>query len=222
MDPKYDGLVKQLIAAFLIIGFSANAQETNRFLDEVQAIEKKYDSIWDDTKETVVFTGSSSIRIWHNLSDIFPEHQIVNSGFGGSQASDLLIYTDQLILTFQPKKVFIYEGDNDLAAGKKPKVIINTTQKILQKIWEQNPNTKVVLIAAKPSLARWNLRRKYKKLNRKFKRLSQKTAGISYANIWDIMLHKKKVKEEIFIADGLHMNALGYDLWYHIIKEYMN
>ncbi|MEX0289718.1 MAG: GDSL-type esterase/lipase family protein [Flavobacteriaceae bacterium] len=214
--------MKQLIVAFLILGLSTHAQEANSFLEEVQAIQKKYDSLWDDTRETVVFTGSSSIRIWNNLSEIFPEQQIINSGFGGSQASDLLVNIDQLVLNFRPKKVFIYEGDNDLASGKKPRHILNTTEEIIHKIWVQNPNTEVVLIAAKPSLARWNLRRKYKKLNRKLKRLSDKTERIAYANVWDTMLQNKKVKEEIFVSDGLHMNSLGYDLWYDVIKEHMN
>lgn len=199
----------------------SNAQDPLRFHDQVMAIQKKYDTLWDSSKETVVFTGSSSVRKWNNLQEVFPEYQIVNSGFGGSQASDLLAYVDQLVLQYQPKKVFIYEGDNDLAFSKKPERIIEDTKKILQKIKDNNPNTQIVLIAAKPSLKRWNLKRNYRKLNRKFKRLSKRDDAIEYANVWDIMLKGKKVREDIFIADGLHMNALGYELWYHIIKEYI-
>lgn len=209
------------MAAFLLIGFMSNAQDPLRFHDQVMAIQKKYDTLWDSSKETVVFTGSSSVRKWNNLQEVFPEYQIVNSGFGGSQASDLLAYVDQLVLQYQPKKVFIYEGDNDLAFSKKPERIIEDTKKILQKIKDNNPNTQIVLIAAKPSLKRWNLKRNYRKLNRKFKRLSKRDDAIEYANVWDIMLKGKKVREDIFIADGLHMNALGYELWYHIIKEYI-
>ncbi len=97
----------------------------SRFQEEVLAIQEKYETLWDSTKETIVFTGSSSIRTWKNLQEIFPEYQIVNSGFGGSQATDLLAYTDELILQYNPKKVFIYEGDNDLNDHKKPKKIIS-------------------------------------------------------------------------------------------------
>lgn len=207
---------------FLFIGFQTIAQDASRFADEVEAIEKKYDTLWDSSKETIVFTGSSSVRIWRDLESRFPEHQIVNSGFGGSQASDLLLHIDQLVLPFKPKKVFIYEGDNDISAEKKSKDIIGTIQKIIDRIRLENAKAKIVLIAAKPSIARWDLKRHYKKLNRKFKKLSKNDPLIDFADVWKPMLDKRNVKQDIFIEDGLHMNTKGYELWYDVIKNYIN
>lgn len=214
-------MLKQLPLLFLFIAFSAQAQDPLRFKDEVAEIRNKYDTIWDSTRETIVFTGSSSVRIWNNLQDIFPDHQIVNSGFGGSQTSDLLIYLDELVLQYGPKKVFIYEGDNDISFRKRPRKILLDMQQVTDKIRLHSPKTHIVLIAVKPSLARWHLRRKYRKLNRKFERLARRNANLEYANIWDIMLNGKMVRDDIFIADGLHMNDKGYDLWYTVLKEYM-
>jgi len=37
----------------------------------------------------VLFTGSSSIRLWANLPGYFPDKVILNRGFGGSQLSDV-------------------------------------------------------------------------------------------------------------------------------------
>jgi len=209
------------LVLFLFIGFQTIAQDPARFAEEVEAIQKKYDSVWDANKETIVFTGSSSVRIWRDLEGRFPGHHIVNSGFGGSQASDLLFYLDQLVLRYNPTKVFIYEGDNDLSAEKKPKDIISTTQEIIDRIQKANTKTEVILISAKPSIARWELKKQYKKLNRKFKKLSNKNPLLSYADVWEPMLDKKNVKQDIFIEDGLHMNDLGYELWYNVIREYV-
>jgi len=214
--------MKLLFFLFLLIGLQALSQDPSRFQGEVDAIQKKYDSLWDASRETVVFTGSSSIRIWRDLEKSFPDHQIVNSGFGGSQATDLLAYSDQLILRFNPKKVFIYEGDNDISAKKNPKEIIVTTEAIISRIREKNRNMKIVLIAAKPSIARWNLKQKYKRLNRKFRKLSKKDPLIDFADVWQPMLERRKVKQDIFIEDGLHMNERGYELWYEVIKNYMD
>lgn len=211
--------MKNCILLFLLASFLGHAQDALRFADEVAAIQKKYDTLWDANKETIVFTGSSSIRIWKTLETSFPNHQIVNSGFGGSEASDLLAYSDELIHRFKPKKVFIYEGDNDINSHKKPKRILNDIQSIINEIWVKNPATKIVLIAAKPSLARWALRRKYKRLNRKFKKLSQRNQQIEYADVWTPMLNGRKVKKDIFSADGLHMNAKGYGIWYETLKR---
>ena len=121
--------MRNLVFALVFMTTSISAQEVKPFAEEVEAIKKKYDTLWDPSKETMVFTGSSSIRIWHDLQERFPDHQIVNSGFGGSQASDLLSYCQQLILRYQPKRVFIYEGDNDISVKKRPRNIIKTTEK---------------------------------------------------------------------------------------------
>ncbi|NNE03347.1 MAG: G-D-S-L family lipolytic protein [Eudoraea sp.] len=210
--------------AFLLLGMISlcmAAQDPARFEDEVLGIEQRYDTIWDSSTETVVFTGSSSIRLWEDLEELFPDHQIINTGFGGSQASDLLVYSDKLILKYQPKKIFIYEGDNDIFERKSPNSVIRTTKKIIQKIKQNNKHSSIVLISAKPSLVRWHLKRKYKILNRKLKKLAENDTLVEYANVWDTMLEGKELKKSLFIEDGLHMNTKGYDLWYEVIREHL-
>ncbi|MCM4153346.1 G-D-S-L family lipolytic protein [Arenibacter sp. N53] len=209
---------------FLILFFTAigYGQKAPAFQNEVMAIQQKYDTLWDSSKETIVFTGSSSIRMWKDLETMFPDRQIINSGFGGSQSSDLLHFYNELILRYNPKKVFIYEGDNDIASKKKTREIIDNTRKIIDKVRERDSMTQIVIIAAKPSISRWHLKRKYKKLNRHFKKLCEKEGDLEYANVWDVMMENKKVRQDIFLGDGLHMNSKGYDLWYSVIQPYMN
>ena len=194
----------------------------NVFQKEVDAIVLRNDTLYKPSKETIIFTGSSSIRYWKNLQERFPEHQILNAGFGGSQAYDLLYHLENLVLKYAPKKVFIYEGDNDIFSKRKPQEIIDTTKEIIQKIKDKNPKTIIILISVKPSIARWNLRKKYKKLNREFKELSSKDSTIIYADVWNIMLKKRRVRKDIFVNDGLHMNNTGYELWYQALKQYVN
>jgi len=209
--------VKYILFLFVLCSTLGFSQTTVPFAEEVNALEKKYDSLWDANKETIVFTGSSSIKYWKSLESKFPNHQIVNTGFGGSKASDLLLHTEALILNFQPKQVFIYEGDNDVSAEIKTKEIIGTVNQIIAKIKAQNANTKIVLISAKPSIARWHLKRDYKKLNRQFRKICRKDNTISYGNVWDAMIANRKVRNDIFVSDGLHMNTEGYRLWYNVI-----
>ena len=199
-----------------------SAQEKPAFAEEVKALTQKNDSLWDQNRETIVFTGSSSIRKWDNLQASFPEHQVLNTGFGGSQASDLLYYLDTLVLRYNPTKVFIYEGDNDISAKKRPREIIGTTEMIISKLRRQNPDMKIVLISAKPSISRWHLRRKYKRLNRKFLRLTKKDESLIFADVWYPMLNGKEVKKDIFVSDGLHMNQKGYDIWFHAMQHLVN
>ncbi|SIQ39405.1 GDSL-type esterase/lipase family protein [Maribacter ulvicola] len=206
----------------IIVSLSSFSQTENVFTKEVKDITVTYDSIWDPNKETIVFTGSSSVRLWRNLQDAFPEHQIVNSGFGGSQASDLLLFIDELVLSYNPKKVFIYEGDNDLWAKKRPTNVLDTIAEIIRRIKAKNASTQIILIAAKPSISRWKIRGKYKRLNRKMNRFTQNDPTLFYVDVWKPMLNKRKLKTDIFIEDGLHMNQKGYDIWYEAMKDLVN
>jgi len=215
--------MKYIVSVLVCLTVSlVNAQDPLAFKGEVETIQKKYDSVFDASQETLVFTGSSSIRMWQDVQERFPRQQIVNTGFGGSQASDLSYFIYDLILRFHPKKVFIYEGDNDIFAKKKPNKIRKTLEQIIDGIHRNDSTTRVVLIAAKPSIARWNLKGKYKRLNRKMGLLAENHPLVDYADVWHPMLDGSKVKQDIFIEDGLHMNAKGYQIWYDVLKPFVN
>lgn len=223
---RYKGVIlktKIIILFSLIFSLTvADAQDPSTFEKDVWDLSKKYDSVWDKSRETIVFTGSSSIRLWNTLQDEFPQQQIINTGFGGSQTSDLLEYLDELVLQYNPKKVFVYEGDNDLYDKKSPRQVIRLTSAIIERIKKAGTASSVVLISAKPSIERWHLRRKYKRLNRKLAKLCLKDPFLDYANIWDPMLINKKLKKDLFIEDGLHMNEAGYEIWFQVIKKYVH
>jgi len=214
--------LKPLFYISLFLSTLIYGQQAPDFQNEVRAIGQKYDSIWEADKETIVFTGSSSIRMWENLKTKFPGHQIVNSGFGGSKASDLLQYQEELIFRFNPRKVFIYEGDNDIVLKKSTREIIQAIQEIISNQKKRDSSAQIILIAAKPSIARWHLKRKYKRLNRQFQKIGRKLSGVEYADVWNAMLDGKKLKQDIFIEDGLHLNDKGYELWYSVILPFMD
>ena len=213
--------MKRILVALLLLSYVGHSQSPEPFKKEVTDIQKKYDTIWDVSRPTIVFTGSSSVRLWKDLQERFPHHQVLNTGFGGSQFSDLALYLDNLILDYSPTKVFIYEGDNDISAKKRLKDILNTSEKIIQTLQERRPDMEIVLISAKPSISRWKLRGKYRRLNRKLARLASKTERVEFVDVWYPMLEKRKLKQDIFIEDGLHMNSKGYDIWYDVIKNYV-
>lgn len=205
---------------FLILSPDSFAQDPGRFSDQVRQITQDYPT--QDFQASVVFTGSSTIRMWKSLQEDFPGVKIVNSGFGGSQASDLLHYLDELVLDYEPEKVFIYEGDNDLAAGKTIEEIIETYNLIVSQIHLERPQTEIILISPKPSVARWELADKYRELNAALKKYARGERKVSYADLWNPMLNANNTPmEDIFLEDNLHMNAKGYSIWAKQIKKFL-
>ena len=68
---------------YLILIFSFSAKSQMNFKSEVNVIQEKNKHLIKTENKHVVFTGSSSIRIWENLCEIFKDSTIVNTGCGG-------------------------------------------------------------------------------------------------------------------------------------------
>jgi lysophospholipase L1-like esterase len=189
------------------------------FQGEVNKLTAELDSTgWE--KESIVFTGSSSIRMWKNLQEEFPNFPLINTGFGGSQASDLLQHLDTLVLRFHPSAVFIYEGDNDVNAGKTPQVILHDLKQILDRIRMKSPQIPVYFIGAKPSPSRWGLKTEYERFNLELQQLTTNQPNAHYIDVWNPMLDQDgQPRPELFLTDLLHMKPAGYEIWKKQIQK---
>lgn len=203
---------------FLSLSFIA-AQDPHRFESEVKSIVEKNKNT--DSQSLILFTGSSSVRMWSTLKDDFPDRNVMNNGFGGSEMSDLLYYADQLIIQYQPIQVLIYEGDNDINSGRELDVITKNFRSLLELLQQKLPTTKVSFIAAKPSVARWSLKEKYIRFNESLKNLAGEY-GADFIDVWTPMLNENnEVRDDLFVKDNLHMNETGYSIWRKTIAPYL-
>lgn len=210
------------VLLFLFAGIIiSNAQDPSRFKEQVdELLNTEYN--FSPGKQLVVFTGSSSIRMWKDVQDYFPAYNIINNGFGGSHFSDLLYYYNQLILKPKPEILFIYEGDNDIAGNKNPVKIKRQAKKLYKKIRQDLPATEIIFISPKPSIARENLKKEYEKLNKRLKKYCARKENLEFADVWFPMLDENgNVFQDLFIEDGLHMNKKGYDLWAKVISQHL-
>ena len=207
---------------FLFVGIinSSVGQDPKRFAEDI----KKFEEL-DKQKPSegdILFVGSSSIRFWTTLQQDFPDYEVLNRGFGGSHMSDLLHYLDELVLKHKPRKVFIYEGDNDINDKEDSNAILKEAKEIVQKIHQELPNTKIIFISAKPSIARWNLKNQYLQLNYRLQSYANQYSYLDYIDVWTPMLDSRgNPMTDIFIEDNLHMNAKGYAIWQKVIGPYL-
>jgi hypothetical protein len=133
---------------------SLSAQDPLRFAEEVKKFENTAGQY--PTENRIVFTGSSSIRLWVDFKSYFPNHNVINTGFGGSETSDLLHYKDLLTDQFKPRQVFIYEGDNDINAGEDGLAVFLELIILAGELLEDEWIEQIVFISPKPSIARWH------------------------------------------------------------------
>ncbi len=173
-------------------------------------------------KEGILFIGSSSIVGW-DLGKSFPAAPVINRGFGGSHLADSVRYAERIVLPYRPRVIVLYAGDNDLAAGKSPEQVWEDYKAFVKKVHDALPNTKIIYIGVKPSIARWRLIENIRKANRLIAETAATDPRLVFVDIEQRMLGPDgKPRPELFKPDGLHLNEEGYKLWSDLLRPHLN
>lgn len=164
-------------------------------------------------KGAVLFIGSSTIRMWKTLAQDFPQAQVINRGFGGSEIVDSTHFAERLIFPHAPKQVFIRAGGNDIHAGKTPEQVFADFKDFVAKVHGKLPETEIVFIALSPSVARWPEAGRERSLNGMVADFAKGKPRVKYLDAADVSLDANgQPRPELFISDKLHFNAEGYKL----------
>jgi len=201
----------------------AQNAETNRahhlqYEPAIRAFEAR-DQTNPPPKDAMLFIGSSSIRLWTNAPAQFPEHTIINRGFGGSHLSDSVMFVERIVIPYAPKLVLLYAGDNDLAGGKSPARVLADFKEFVKKVHARLPQSKIAFIAIKPSPSRAKLLPQGREANGLIREFTATDDRLIYVDIFTPMLDADgNPRGELFVKDRLHLNAEGYKLWAGIVK----
>lgn len=217
-------LVKVSLVVFSLVlpaVLSAQTYNPQIFEKNIKAFDQR-DSVENVQPGSNLFVGSSSITNWKDIANYFPDSYVINRGFGGSKFEDLLYYADRVIMPYKPAKIFIYEGDNDIASGIDTETLIKQAATLRKRIAEAFPKVPVVFISAKPSVARWNLKDKYVAFNHALKKYADKEKLTAFADVWTPMLDANgEVFTDVFLKDNLHMKPNGYQIWQKVLQPFL-
>ncbi|MEX0937796.1 MAG: SGNH/GDSL hydrolase family protein [Pirellulales bacterium] len=221
---SYHG-VATLVAAVALSLASTTAwaevpEEHRRWLPAIEAFEAQ-DKESPPPREGVLFIGSSSIVGW-DVARWFPDLPAINRGFGGSQFADSVYFADRILLPYRPKTVVLYAGDNDIAAGKPPEQVHDDFVEFTNAVHETLPQARIVFVAIKPSLSRWNLVEKMRDANRRIHTTTEKDDRLVFLDIDRPMIGADgRPRPELFKDDGLHLNEQGYELWSTLLRPHL-
>ena len=170
----------------------------------------------------IVFTGSSSVRMWRTLAEDFPGRPVLNRGFGGSQLRDATWYADEVAIRYRPRQVLLYAGDNDIDAGRAPQQVLADFRAFVARIRRDRPRVPIAYIAIKPSPARFDQLPAQREANALVEAWLRGQPRTAYIDVTTPMLDDAgRPREALFIADRLHMNAAGYAVWREAIAPWL-
>jgi lysophospholipase L1-like esterase len=211
-----------LFIALALVSFCSLAQTQPPFENEIQAFEAA-DKKTPPPASPILFTGSSSIRLWPDIQSSFPGKPVLNRGFGGSQLSDVRRYADRIIIPYKPKQIVLYAGENDLASGNvTAQQTYDRFVDLFQYVRNQLPNVPFLFISIKQSPSRRKYYPAVDEANQLIKDYLTKQKNAQFVDIRPVMLQPNgQSRPELFKADSLHMTPAGYQEWTPLITPYL-
>jgi lysophospholipase L1-like esterase len=173
--------------------------------------------------DCLLFTGSSSVRLW-KLEESWPGLPTVNNGFGGSTLHDLIEHFEETIAPYDPAAIVIYSGDNDIKSGKTVMQVATDFETVARLIRTKKPDVPVIFIAIKPSISRWTLWPQMKQANDAIAAFCRENSGFFFADIATAMITDTATppSAELFARDGLHLSPAGYVLWTKEVNDQLD
>ena len=218
------------LASWVVLSLSLSAQAASeakqspevRWGKEIRAFEEA-DLTNPPPREAILFIGSSSIRYWTNVAQAFPGHKVISRGFDGSHLSDSVAFVDRFVTPYKPRLVLLYAGDNDLASGNSPEQVLGGFKEFVGRILAALPNMRIAYLAIKPCPAREKLLDRVRATNRLIREYVAGDDRLLFVDVFTPMLDKDdRPRADVYLKDGLHPNALGYELWASILTPILD
>lgn len=173
----------------------------------------------------IVFLGNS-ITDGGEFGELFEMDNIKNRGIRSDVITGVEKRLSQ-VTTGHPAKIFLLIGINDVSHGLTMDKLAERYERLVKKIREQSPDTKLYVQSVMPvnnDFKRYrNLIGREKIIPQFNKEIEQIAArnGAEYINLWPALADTGgKLKRE-YTNDGLHLNGAGYRAWTRHIEQYV-
>ena len=181
-------------------------------------------------KENIVFLGDS-ITFQYDLKKYYKNYNVVNSGVDGNRIEDILDDLDNRVYNYNPSKVFILIGTNNLAVDENDDEIIKKIEELLIRIKENKKYTDLYFESILPINNtedekidkimvgnRNNERIKF--INQQIEIFCDKNE-IVYIDLYAKLIDKNDNLDILYTKEGLHISEDGYDIITKEIKKYL-
>lgn len=180
--------------------------------------------------ENIVFLGDS-IFDFFETDLVFSDLPTVNSGISGNKTTDILADLENRVYKYNPTKVFINIGTNDIAKyeGYDYATVDEVADNIIEitkNIQKNRPYCKIYLISIYPvhtemKFAFGRTNEEIMSINSKIKEYSAVTDGIDYIDAYSQLVDENNQLNPKLTDDGLHPNDLGYAKITEILMKYI-
>lgn len=179
--------------------------------------------------DNFVFLGDS-ITDFYPLEEFYDNVPVVNSGVAGYKTTDILSRIDSMVTIYNPTKVFLLIGTNDVPTSSEDEIVENI-QQIIEEIHKKRPKAKVYLESILPvnrsddekidhGMVGERENDKIQSINKKLEQYAEEE-GITFINLYDEFVNSDNEMTLKYTTEGLHLSSLGYLKLTNILLPYL-
>lgn len=191
-------------------------------------IKNPFDIQVSDT-DNFVFLGDS-ITDFYPLEEFYDNVPVVNSGVAGYKTTDILSRIDSMVTIYNPTKVFLLIGTNDVPVSSEDEIVDHIKQ-IIEEIHKKRPKAKVYLESILPvnrsddekidhGMVGERENDKIQSINKKLEQYAEEE-GITFINLYDEFVNSDNEMTLKYTTEGLHLSSLGYLKLTNILLPYL-
>lgn len=181
--------------------------------------------------DNYLFLGDS-ITDFYDLEKYFSGKPVVNSGISGHTTKDILNDMKKRVYNYNPSKVFILIGINDLHIGLEKDEVVNNILEIVTLIKKNRPYCEIYLESIYPvnntddekidhgMIGNSRNNEKVKAVNEELKKLSKKE-DIHYIDLYPLLIDDEGNLKLEYTTEGLHISDEGYEIITKELNKYL-
>jgi hypothetical protein len=206
--------VSFFLFALPVIVQSASSPLEKR-LEELKSLEGDHPQV----TLSLIAVGNSRIESWRTIyGDL--DLAVLKRGFHGASISEFTRVADRYILEYLPVAVVVYDGDDEIRAGKAPEKVVADFRAFYEKMHSSPRQFPVVFLSLIPCPANREYWGAMRKTNDLLRALTEGRKNLYYFDITAPFLDQGgEVRPELFTGDGVTLNAEGYLILAALLKQ---
>jgi hypothetical protein len=223
-----------LIPLLLIVAYVAQAAATapsgelqaaatKRWTADIQALEAR-DRNETHPPESILFLGSSSIRLWKTIASDIAPYRPIQRGYGGARFSDLAVFAERLIAPHQFRALVLFVANDVTGGADDPTAdqVAGWFGHIVDVARARQPDVPIFCLEITPTPSRWAAWPKIREVNLALARECDARTNVHFIPTAHAYLDADSQPEaDLFVDDRLHLNDLGYRIWSAIITSHL-
>lgn len=193
----------------------------NKYDKEISALEQ-LDRVEKYDRSSILFLGSSSIRLWSTIKEDIAPYPSILRGFGGSRTQDVIYYLDKYLYPkfFRAAVIFVANDITGSPDDLTPKETLHNFSEIARIIRESHKSEPIFIIEITPTSSRWKVWSQIQQTNALLKKFCKKRKNLYFIETAQNFLNEKgQPRDELFRDDHLHLNRDGYRIWGRLVKS---